>query len=118
MPQKLRDFHRAASPKNLLRNYRPPVAELLRKALGRGYYLKNIRFRLFLRQEQFLFFHEVDIELMDAKEGWAFYMSLDDALKLDDVRSIIMYYQSGMTAPFYPEFKPLSFNQYLPGKER
>jgi hypothetical protein len=23
-----------------------------------------------------------------------------------------------MAAPFYPEFKPLSFNQYLPGKER
>jgi len=29
---------------------------------------------------------EVDIELMDAKEGWSPYLSLDDALKLDDVR--------------------------------
>jgi len=37
---------------------------------------------------------------MDAKELWAPYMSLDDALKLDDARSIIMYYQSGMAAPF------------------
>ena len=26
---------------------------------------------------------------MDAKEGWAPYMSLDDALKLDDARSAL-----------------------------
>jgi hypothetical protein len=29
---------------------------------------------------------EVDIELMDTKEGWSPYLSLDDALKLDEVR--------------------------------
>ena len=32
---------------------------------------------------------EVDIELMDAIEGWSPYLSLDDALKLDDVRSAL-----------------------------
>ncbi|MFZ1956547.1 MAG: hypothetical protein WAU34_13715, partial [Desulfobacterales bacterium] len=71
------------------------------KGSGQGIFFENYpRFRLFLRQEQFSFFHEVDIELMDAKERWASYMPLDDALKLDDVRSIIMQYQSGMAAPF------------------
>jgi len=29
---------------------------------------------------------EVDIELTDAKEVWSPYLSLDDALKLEDVR--------------------------------
>lgn len=29
---------------------------------------------------------EVDIEIIDANEGWSPYLSLDDALKLDDVR--------------------------------
>jgi len=29
---------------------------------------------------------EVDIELFDAEEGWAPYLSLEDAQKLDDVR--------------------------------
>jgi len=33
-----------------------------------------------------LYVVEVDIELMDAQEGWSPYLSLDDALKLDDVR--------------------------------
>ncbi|MDZ7579945.1 MAG: hypothetical protein U5R30_04815 [Deltaproteobacteria bacterium] len=40
-----------------------------------------------IRENQYVV--EVDIELMDAKEGWAPYMSLDDALKLDDVRSVL-----------------------------
>ena len=40
-----------------------------------------------IRENQYVV--EVDIELMDAKEGWAPYMSLDDALKLDDVRSAL-----------------------------
>ena len=71
------------------------------KGSGQEIFFENYaRFRLFLRQEQFSFFHVLDIELMDAKELWAPYMSLDDALKLDDARSIIMYYQSGMAAPF------------------
>ena len=29
---------------------------------------------------------EVDVELIDTDEGWSPYLSLDDALKLDDVR--------------------------------
>jgi len=29
---------------------------------------------------------EVDIELIDTEEGWAPYLSLEDAQKLDDVR--------------------------------
>lgn len=32
---------------------------------------------------------EVDIELIDAEEGWAPYLSLDDAQKLDDVREAL-----------------------------
>lgn len=40
-----------------------------------------------IRENQYVV--EIDIELMDAKEGWAPYMSLDDALKLDDVRSAL-----------------------------
>jgi len=40
-----------------------------------------------IRENQYVV--EVNIELMDAKEGWAPYMSLDDALKLDDVRSAL-----------------------------
>ena len=40
-----------------------------------------------IRENQYVV--EVDIELMDAKEGWAPYMSLDDALKLDDARSAL-----------------------------
>ncbi len=32
---------------------------------------------------------EVDIELIDADEGWSPYLSLDDALKLDDVRAAL-----------------------------
>ena len=40
-----------------------------------------------IRENQYVV--EVNIELMDAKEGWAPYMSLDDALKLDDARSAL-----------------------------
>lgn len=40
-----------------------------------------------IRENQYVV--EVDIALMNAKEGWAPYMSLDDALKLDDVRSAL-----------------------------
>ena len=29
---------------------------------------------------------EVDVELIDTDDGWSPYLSLDDALKLDDVR--------------------------------
>jgi len=32
---------------------------------------------------------EVDIELIDADEGWSPYLSLDDAQKLDDVRNAL-----------------------------
>jgi len=32
---------------------------------------------------------EVDIELIDMKEGWSPYLSLDDAKKLDDVRAAL-----------------------------
>lgn len=32
---------------------------------------------------------EVDIELIDTDEGWSPYLSLDDALKLDDVRDAL-----------------------------
>jgi hypothetical protein len=32
---------------------------------------------------------EVDIELIDAKEGWAPYLSLEDAQKLDEVRQAL-----------------------------
>jgi hypothetical protein len=32
---------------------------------------------------------EVDIDLLDSKEGWAPYLSLEDALKLDDVRAAL-----------------------------
>ena len=29
---------------------------------------------------------EVDVELLDTNEGWSPYLSLDEAIKLDDVR--------------------------------
>jgi hypothetical protein len=32
---------------------------------------------------------EVDIELIDTDEGWSPYLSIDDALKLDDVREAL-----------------------------
>ena len=32
---------------------------------------------------------EVDIELVDGEEGWSPYLTLDDALKLDDVRAAL-----------------------------
>lgn len=32
---------------------------------------------------------EVDIDLLDSKEGWSPYLSLEDALKLDDVRAAL-----------------------------
>ena len=32
---------------------------------------------------------EVDVELIDAEEGWSPYLTLDDALKLDDVRAAL-----------------------------
>lgn len=32
---------------------------------------------------------EVDIELIDNDEGWSPYLSLDDTLKLDDVRDAL-----------------------------
>ena len=32
---------------------------------------------------------EVDVELLDANEGWSPYLSLEDALKLDDVRAAL-----------------------------
>ncbi|MCP4715977.1 MAG: hypothetical protein GY868_12740 [Deltaproteobacteria bacterium] len=32
---------------------------------------------------------EVDIELIDNDEGWSPYLSLEDALKLDDVRDAL-----------------------------
>ncbi|MEE3259381.1 MAG: hypothetical protein VX293_09225 [Candidatus Latescibacterota bacterium] len=32
---------------------------------------------------------EVDVEIIDADEGWAPYLSLDDAYKLDDVREAL-----------------------------
>jgi hypothetical protein len=32
---------------------------------------------------------EVDVDLLDSNEGWSPYLSLDDALKLDDVREAL-----------------------------
>jgi hypothetical protein len=32
---------------------------------------------------------EVDVELIDVEEGWAPYLSLEDAQKLDDVRQAL-----------------------------
>ena len=32
---------------------------------------------------------EVDVELIDAEEGWSPYLSLEEALKLDDVRAAL-----------------------------
>ena len=32
---------------------------------------------------------EVDVELIHAEEGWSPYLTLDDALKLDDVRAAL-----------------------------
>lgn len=32
---------------------------------------------------------EVDVEIMDSNEGWSPYLSLDDALKLDEVREAL-----------------------------
>jgi hypothetical protein len=32
---------------------------------------------------------EVDIEIIDTDDGWSPYLSLDDALKLDDVREAL-----------------------------
>jgi hypothetical protein len=32
---------------------------------------------------------EVDIEIIDTNDGWSPYLSLDDALKLDDVRDAL-----------------------------
>ena len=32
---------------------------------------------------------EVDVELVDSDEGWSPYLSLDDALKLDEVREAL-----------------------------
>ena len=35
------------------------------------------------------FVAEVDVELLDAEGGWAPYLSLEDAYKLDDVREAL-----------------------------
>ena len=32
---------------------------------------------------------EVEVELIDAEEGWSPYLSLEDAMKLDDVREAL-----------------------------
>jgi hypothetical protein len=32
---------------------------------------------------------EVDVEIVDTNDGWSPYLSLDDALKLDDVREAL-----------------------------
>jgi len=32
---------------------------------------------------------EVDVELIDAEDGWSPYLTLDEALKLDDVREAL-----------------------------
>ncbi len=32
---------------------------------------------------------EVDVEIIDSNDGWSPYLSLDDALKLDDVREAL-----------------------------
>ena len=39
---------------------------------------------------------EVDVELIEADEGWSLYLSLDDAQKLDDVREAL--YRKDMQA--------------------
>lgn len=35
------------------------------------------------------FVAEVDVELIDAEDGWAPYLSIDDANRLDDVRDAL-----------------------------
>ena len=73
------------SPAVLITAYRPD-----RSIWSRIYQEKNMRKRRsskLIRENQYVV--EVNIELMDAKEGWAPYMSLDDALKLDDARSAL-----------------------------
>ena len=34
---------------------------------------------------------EVDVEIIDSNMGWAPYLSLDDAMKLDDVREALRH---------------------------
>ena len=46
--------------------------------------MRKRRFNKLIREGSYVV--EVDIELMDTKEGWSPYLSLDDALKLDKVR--------------------------------
>jgi len=46
--------------------------------------MRKRRFNKLIREGPYVV--EVDIELMDTKEGWSPYLSLDDALKLDEVR--------------------------------
>jgi hypothetical protein len=48
--------------------------------------MKKLRTKLVHEGE---FLAEVDVELLDADEGWSSYLSLEDAYKLDDVREAL-----------------------------
>jgi len=45
------------------------------------------KFTKFIHEGQYV--AEVDINLIDTDEGWSPYLSLEDALKLDDVRAAL-----------------------------
>jgi hypothetical protein len=49
--------------------------------------MKNRKYTKYIHEGQYV--AEVDIELIDSDEGWSPYMSLDDALKLDEVREAL-----------------------------
>ncbi|MDN5753342.1 MAG: hypothetical protein L0H15_08675 [Nitrosospira sp.] len=42
-----------------------------------------------LREGQYIVEVEVEVELIDTGEGWSPYLSLEDAYKLDDVRTAL-----------------------------
>ena len=49
--------------------------------------MNNKHLTKFVREGQYI--AEVEIELIDAGEGWSPYLSIEDAYKLDDVRAAL-----------------------------
>ncbi|MEZ5583008.1 MAG: hypothetical protein R3F37_09805 [Candidatus Competibacteraceae bacterium] len=49
----------------------------------------NKRKRTKLVREEGQYVAEIDVELLEEPEGWAPYLSLDDAYRLDDVRDAL-----------------------------
>ena len=49
--------------------------------------MRKRRYKKLVQEGQYV--AEVEIELIDTDEGWSPYLSLDDALKLDDVRNAL-----------------------------